>query len=155
MKSTPYAAFGNVLFVVESENDTIVQDTSSQKPVAEWRYIIQGNVYSTGADGSVITFAERSVAFNSSLPENRVINISPNSKWICIHKSFDTVAEYPDVITLNPGDTLDIAQNSNVFLAEGIVSFDSKTVTGPYQLRVRTKAITLTAETECLLISFK
>lgn len=153
MKTTPYAAFGNVVYLCDSEQDTISQNTRDQPPIADWRYIIKGNVSSMTEDGVVTQFATKTAVISSTQAPNRVITIAPDTQWVCIHKDFST-DKIPVVTELPSGQPFPISKGGNVFLLSGSVSFDDKTIDGPYQLRVRTKDIVLTATADCLLLTF-
>ena len=154
MNVTPYAAFGSVLYIC-SVDDISYVDKHGADSTGDWRYIIKGSSSCKLDDGTTTYFPEKSVVINSKLDPNRVITVQPNTSWICIPKAFSNFKNYPKVTELNVGDSFKIKKGENVFLISGDAFYNTTNIKGPYQLRVRTADILLTAVSNCLLLTLE
>ncbi len=164
MNAVPYAAFGHVVFLCDSEADRTIdlQLDDDGAYSAGLYYIISGKVEAT-----VLQTGER-------LPDRTAgwLNTENNSpaqgagtlqgyfteytRWVCVPYIANPrgVASVSSFV-IEPGATADLVNGSNIFIVDGECTIAGKTFTGPTQIRVRNGDRVATAVNKVLALRFE
>jgi hypothetical protein len=148
MKIKPIAIFGNVGFLCQAEpNETRTVSLGSDGLVTYGLYyIVKGRAINYIVEtGEVI--GDRYAGWLSlehqdagaSSAGTLVSTYVEETEWVCIHRNRNPrgLADYSSLI-VEAGETISLANNSNIFLVKGQLRIDDQYYIGPRQIRIRT-----------------
>lgn len=147
MKFTPFAAFGKTVILAQTQaGDTRVVPLGQNGLVKSgWYYYTHGcakvHVIETGEQLSDRTpgwlNAEHAGA-SASTTGNLQLYFPVETEWLCIpHQYNKNGLPTLESVVVKPGETLPLANDTDIFLVRGKLNINGKVFTGPCQIRIR------------------
>lgn len=152
MRSRPYAAFGNVIFVCHM--DAGEEFPTQDKRRYGWRYITKGRVRNTYHDGRIAEGGPGTVEIDDDVISGRRVDFLEDTTWACLSTTGNVSIFTPQFSMLSKGYELKLCDGDEIFIAGGQVKTD-RVITAPYALRVRGNDVTITATEDTYLCKFK
>jgi hypothetical protein len=147
MKFTPFAAFGKVVILAQTNaGDTRVVPIGENGLVKTgWYYYTNGvakvHVIETGEqleDRTPGWLNAEHAGASASTSGNLQLNFPVPTEWLCIPHQYNKEGlPTLESVIYEPGVKYTIDNNSNIFLVRGLLKVNGKVFTGPCQIRVR------------------
>jgi hypothetical protein len=152
MKFTPYAAFGKVVILAQTNaGDTRVVPLGDNGLVRTgWYYYTDGvakvHVIETGEqleDRTPGWLNSEHAGASATTSGNLQLNFPVKTEWLCIPHQYnkDGLPTLESAI-FKPGTVSVIPNNTDIFLVRGNLKVNEKVFTGPCQIRVRSGDVT-------------
>jgi hypothetical protein len=156
MKFTPFAAFGTVVILAQTDaGDTRVVPIGDNGLVKTgWYYYTDGvakvHVLETGEqleDRTPGWLNAEHVGSHAATSGNLQLHFPVPTEWLCIPNQYNKNG-LPSVESMifQPGESSTIPNNTNLFLVRGLLNVNGKVFTGPTQIRIRSGDATATPQ---------
>lgn len=168
MQIKPHAAFGYIVSLVtveEGESWRNVQVYSKDGTYKDngFTYLFEGSAKFIDAETNK-EYPTRTVGWLSSehykdgLSSRGTVRYVPQGKtsWACISNidNRGNIPPYMNHLEMASGETKILPIGSNVFVCKGIIHTSERQIVAPYQLRVRSSDIEITASEDSYLLLF-
>lgn len=166
MKFTPYAAFGKVVIVAQTNiGDTRVVPLGNNGLVKTgYYYYTHGcakvHVIETGEqleDRTPGWLNKEHAGAGATSSGNLQLNFPVETEWLCIpHQYNKTGLPNLESLIIKPGEVGFIYNNTDLFLVRGKLSINGKSFTGPTQIRIRSGDTVALVESDvpCYAVKF-
>jgi hypothetical protein len=153
----PFAAFGHVLYAnyYDTGEQVDIQFSSTSKTVV---FVSDGNATARDKTTNQVQQQVDTGWFRTGDYTDDLHTYTCNVPTVCWCYDPLVNQNYIPLITpviIKQGDTANFDINTKLFLCTGTLGINDKNYTGPYQLAIRTGAVTVTALTDVYGLEFK